>query len=76
MRTSERELLLSYLLKQLNRYENEEREMLNRIKYVKCDSLDCMELLIAKEKVVMFREFANNVMHILKIANREEDKGE
>lgn len=67
VRISERELLMSYLMNQLSRYEDEERELLARIRYVKCDALDCMELMITKEKVVMFREFASNVIHILKL---------
>lgn len=68
---------MSYILRQLSLLEADEHNLLSRIKYVKCDSLDCMELIIAKEKTIMFREFASNVMHILKIGEfeiKKEDK--
>lgn len=58
-------------MSRLTAYEEEERELLTRIRYVKCDSLDCFELIIAKERISMFRQFAADVVHILKLGDSD-----
>lgn len=72
MNQKEREMLVSYLLNTLTFLEDDQEKLLQRVKYMRSDSLDLLELLLAKERLNMFRDFSSNVMHILHIFDNKE----
>lgn len=69
----EKDMILSYLSCQLSRYENEERQLLENIRFRRSDSVDCFELARAKDNRIMFLQFSKDVMNLLRLYD-EADK--
>lgn len=67
MAISKKHLFMSYILNQLTRLEQEVQEQTARIRYRKIDTVDCLELVIAIERLNSFKEFANNAVSLLKL---------
>lgn len=65
-------MLMAYILRQLSDLEYEEKHLLQRVKYLRSDSLDLLELMIAKERLNMFRDFSSHIMQILHIYDKKE----
>lgn len=73
---SHREILSLYFLRRIYELEDDVTEYMNRIRYRKCDAVDLLELLLAKERLQAFKEFRSDVMSILNLNLKEkEEKG-
>lgn len=73
MKKSERDLLREYLLNQLAYYQNEERQLLDHIRFIKCDSLDLYELARAKDNYTLFLQVARDIMILLHLSEDNAD---
>ncbi len=67
MAVSKKHLFMSYILNQLTRLEQDVQEQTAHIRYRKIDTVDCLELVIAIERLQCFKEFANNAISLLKL---------
>ena len=69
MAVGKKRLFMSYILNQLTYLENEVQELTSRIRYRKIDAVDCLELIIAVERLNSFREFSKSAIELLKLEN-------
>jgi len=74
------DLLLEYFYKERNRLENDIEQLQENLRYRRVSSVDCLELIIAKERLSAFLEYSEQVKAILKlrytdkyVGYREED---
>ena len=76
MRITKYEILAEYLYKERNRLEIEVAQLQENIRYRRISSVDCLELIIAQERLSAFLEFSSNVRAILRLRSdldEEED---
>ena len=73
MKKNEIYLLREYLLNQLCYYQNQERDLMDHIRYIHCDSLDLYELARAKDNTSLFIQVARDIMLLLHLAEDQED---
>ena len=67
MRQSEIELLMAYIVNEESRLENDVIELTNRIRFRRVDITDCVELIVAINRLDNFREFALIVIRLLRL---------
>lgn len=68
MRQSEIELLMAYIVNEESRLENDVIELTNRIRFRRVDITDCVELIVALNRLDNFREFALIVIRLLNLS--------
>lgn len=73
MKKNEINILREYLLSQITYYQNQERELLDHIRFLHCDSLDLYELARAKDNTTLFMQVARDIMILLHLAEDQED---
>lgn len=67
MRQSEIELLMAYIVNEESRLENDVIELTNRVRFRRVDITDCVELIVAINRLDNFREFALIVIRLLRL---------
>lgn len=72
MTSAEREILYQYFVSQRTRLEDEFEICQSRLRYRRTDSIDCLEFMIAKERLQAFIEFSDDVQHLLKIVRKDD----
>lgn len=69
------ELLMEYFYNERCRIEDEIAVLQENVRYRRISTIDCLELIIAKEKLNAFNEFTTVTKHILNLGfNDDEDK--
>lgn len=76
MRQKEIELLQAYFLNYMTILEGEVTQLQNNIRFRRIDTIDCIELIIARERLNCFLEFKNNVYALLNLQNCEVEENE
>lgn len=66
MALGKKQLFLAYMYNQMSRLEQEVQEQTSRVRYRRVDTVDCLELIIAIERLNTFKEFASNALTLLK----------
>lgn len=61
------DLLLSYFMAERDRLAAEVAQLQENIRYRRISSVDCLELIIARERLAAFIEFSANVKMILRL---------
>ena len=64
----QKEIFMMYLNNNRDRLEEDVRELRQRLRYRDCDAIDCVELMLAQERLLAFEEFAVNARAILKLS--------
>lgn len=59
---------MAYLNNNRDRLEKDVRDLQHRLRYRDCDAIDCLELMLAQERLYAFEEFATNARSILKLS--------
>lgn len=67
MNQKEIELLMQYILFETTRLEQDVQQLRQNIRYRDVDVVDCMELMLALERLTVFKNFSGNVIHLLKL---------
>lgn len=67
MRITEKEVLMSYIQNNLERYENDVKTLKQRLRFREIDIDDCFELALAIERLAIFQEFTRNILVILHV---------
>ena len=73
MKNKEINLVREYLFNQLIKFEEAERLQLSYIRCRESDAVDCFELARAKDNVIMFTQFAKDIMLLLHIVEDNDD---
>lgn len=61
------ELLLEYFLRERDRLSADIVQLQENIRYRRISSVDCLELIIAQERLSAFLDFSDNVKAILRL---------
>lgn len=72
MRTTEKELLIQYILNNLDFYQNEVIHLKQNLRYRNIDVNDCFELALAIERLQAFEKFSLNIMELLNLKSSDE----
>ena len=64
---SSKELLQSYIFNRRIYLEHDIIQLQENIRWRSVDSVDCLELIIARERLAMFNEVVRDITHILKL---------
>ena len=64
----QKEIFMAYLNNNRDRLEKDVRDLQHRLQYRDCDAIDCVELMLAQERLYAFEEFAKNARSILKLS--------
>lgn len=67
MRQTEIELLMSYIVNEEARIENDLIELRNRIRFRRIDVTDCVEFMLTLQRLEAFREFSLTVILLLNL---------
>lgn len=67
MNQKEIEILMQYILFETTRLEQDVQQLRQNIRYRDVDVVDCMELMLALERLAVFKNFSGNVIHLLKL---------
>lgn len=67
MRQIESQNLMEYILFEMTRLEQDVQQLRQNLRYRDVDVVDCMELMLALERLVVFKQFSGNVIHLLKL---------
>lgn len=65
--TKEREILLSWIINEKDRIDNEVNELRTRLRFRRIDISDCVELSFAMQRKEDFEEFALIVLRLLRL---------
>lgn len=68
------DVLLEYFHLEFVRLENEVKQLQENIKWRRISTIDCLELIIAQERLAAFLEFRQHVKAILKLQRGENDE--
>ena len=60
-------MIYSYFINLRNRLENEVSQLQSNLRYRRVDTVDCIELSTAIERLNMFREISNSIVLILQL---------
>ena len=71
MKKTEVAMIYSYFINLRNRLENEVSQLQSNLRYRRVDTVDCIELSTAIERLNMFREISSDIVLILQL---EKDK--
>ena len=64
----QKEIFMAYLNNNRDRLEEDVRQLRQRLRYRDCDAIDCVELMLAQERLLAFEEFATNARSISKLS--------
>ena len=67
MTQKQRDLFSCYVLNQRENLENDIEQLQSNIRFRRVSQVDCLELIIAKERLNAFNDFVRDVNCILKI---------
>lgn len=67
MKERERLILMQYILNQRTCLERELKQYVQNIRYREFDVVDCLELILLKEKLAMFNQVTKDVFMILNL---------
>ncbi len=67
MRQCEIEMLLEYIIFETTRLEQDVYQLRQTIRYRDVDVVDCLELMLALERLAVFKNFSANVIQLLKL---------
>ena len=73
---SKYDLLLEYFLNERDRLAADVAQLQENIRYRRISSVDCLELIIAQERLSAFTEFSHTVKLILRLRTAREEIGE
>lgn len=68
------DLLLEYFYKERTRLENDIKQLQDNIRFRRVSTIDCLELIIAQERLAAFMDFSNNVRALLRLRYASELK--
>ena len=68
------DLLLEYFYKERTRLENDVQQLQDNIRYRRVSTIDCLELIIAQERLAAFIDFSDNVRVLLRLRYASELK--
>lgn len=63
------DLLLEYIFNRRIFLENELKQLQENVRFRPVYAVDCLELIIARERLEMFNEVSKDILHILKLNN-------
>lgn len=69
MRKIEKELFLSYIINQRDRFDSEIQEQQRRIRYRRIDVVDLVEYMLLLERISAFEEFVANSLALLHLTS-------
>ena len=67
MKKTELDLLYQYFINEIAHLENDVVRLRQSLRYRNIDTLDCIEYMLALERLTVFKEFTKNVRYILKL---------
>lgn len=67
MKASEKEILLSWVVNEKLRLDNEYVESLQRVRFRKSDITDFIEMILLLQRIEDFNEFSVNMIHLLNL---------
>lgn len=67
MKASEKEILLSWVINEKLRLDNEYVESLQRVRFRKSDITDFIEMILLLQRIEDFNEFSANMIHLLNL---------
>lgn len=67
MKASEKEILLSWVVNEKLRLDNEYIESLQRVRFRKSDITDFIEMILLLQRIEDFNEFSANMIHLLNL---------
>lgn len=67
MKKTEVAMIYSYFINLRSRLENEVSQLQSNLRYRRVDTVDCIELSTAIERLNMFREISNSIVLILQL---------
>lgn len=67
------EILLSYFMAEHDRLNDDISNLQDQFRYRRITTIDCLELILAMERLAVFDEFTHQVLHILKISGDDKD---
>ena len=73
MKEREKVRIIKYYYNQLSYLENEVLQLQSDIRYRRVDAVDCLELLIALERLEMFRQTMKDVRSLLELHSYDKD---
>lgn len=74
MRQIESQNLMEYILFEMTRLEQDVQQLRQNLRYRDVDVVDCMELMLALERLVVFKQFSGNVIQLLKLRGNSVSK--
>lgn len=74
MKERERLILMQYILNQRICLERELKQYVQNIRYREFDVVDCLELILLKEKLAMFNQVTKDVFMILNLKKYVDDE--
>lgn len=76
MRQNEFSLLYSYLYNNKVQYEREVQQLQTNLRYRSIDVTDCIELACALERLNTFNHVSNDIVSLLSIFDKKENKND
>jgi len=65
---TQKEILMTYIVNNRDRLQEDVRELQQRVRYRDVDAVDCLELSLAIERLTAFEDFSRSVMAIMKLS--------
>ncbi len=65
---TQKEILMTYIVNNRDRLEEDVRELQQRVRYREIDAVDCLELSLAIERLTAFENFSRSVIEIMKLS--------
>jgi len=65
---TQKEILMTYIVNNRDRLQEDVRELQQRVRYRDVDAVDCLELSLAIERLTAFEDFSRSVMEIMKLS--------
>ncbi len=75
MNQKELTLLFAYIYNNRTRLEDEKRQLQTNIRFRNVDSVDCMELMLASERLDTFNQVTNDIRHLLGFYTDDDKRG-
>lgn len=74
MNHKEMALFFAYIYNNRTRLEDEKRQLQSNIRFRNVDSVDCIELMLASERLDTFNEVTTDIRHLLGFYTDEDKK--
>lgn len=65
------DLIYEYLINRREHLHGELRQLQENVRYRDVSSVDCLELIIARERLAMFTEISHDIFHLLNIRSNK-----